>query len=702
MTDLSDRKPTDPAQLFQSAVELHRHGRLEEAGAIYRDLYQRYPAQIFILRVLGPLECQRGDYAAGIRHLQRFIAADPTQPDVHANLANALREVKRFDEAIAHFDRALALQPDFAIARHNKGLALLELAQPELALQCFDQALALDPSYAEAHAHRGYALKLLQRLAEALASCERAIELAPDLVSGWNHRGIVLADLGRTQEALQAYEQAIRVQPGYAFAHHNRALLLQSQKRLDEAAQGFAQALALRADDEFWTGTLYLARLEICDWTDFDATVARMKADIERGARVCAPFASLFLADSERQQKIAAETWAVTKYPSPAPTMPIAGHAQHGRIRVGYFSADFENHATMHLMAEVFELHDRSRFELFGFSFGPSVDDPWRRRAVEAFEHFHDVRLQSETQIAQLARTLEIDIAIDLKGYTAGARPGIFAGRCAPIQVNYLGHPGTMGARFIDYLIADHRVIPAAARPHYSESIAYLPHSYQANCRSRVMADTAFSRHDLGLPETAFVFCCFNNNMKITPQVFELWLQILQRVKDSVLWLLGSNPISVANLSKAAETHGVQSNRLVFAPTRPVDEHFARLRHAELFLDTTPVGAHTTGSDALRMGVPLVTLLGTTFASRVGASLLHALALDELITQTESEYVELAVALATDAPRLRALRDRLRINVQTEALFDSARCTRHLEAAYAYMIERHRQGLPPETFDVRP
>jgi predicted O-linked N-acetylglucosamine transferase (SPINDLY family) len=351
-------------------------------------------------------------------------------------------------------------------------------------------------------------------------------------------------------------------------------------------------------------------------------------------------------------------------------------------------------------MAELFERHDRAKFEWVAFSFGPDAKDEMRKRVSTAFDRFIDVRNRSDMDIAHLSRSLEIDIAVDLKGFTYDMRVGIFSYRAAPVQVGYLGYPGTMGAAYIDYLIADGTLIPQSSQQHYSEKIAYLPNSYQVNDRKRAIADKAFTRRELGLPDAGFVFCCFNDSYKITPHTFNGWMRILKRVPESVLWLLEGNRAAGDHFRKLAEQSGVSAQRLIFATRLPLAEHLARHRTADLFLDTFPCNAHTTGSDALWAGLPLLTCMGEAFASRVAASLLNAIDLPELITTTQEQYEALAVELATDAERLGQIRRKLQSNRLNAPLFDSELFARHIENAYSQMYERYQADLPPEHIHV--
>jgi predicted O-linked N-acetylglucosamine transferase (SPINDLY family) len=411
---------------------------------------------------------------------------------------------------------------------------------------------------------------------------------------------------------------------------------------------------------------------------------------------VSQPFPLLALLESGLLHRKAAELYVREEGPPSHARPAIRARARHDRIRIGYFSADFRDHPVATLAAELFETHDRSRFETTAFSFGPDTQDTMRRRMERAFDRFIDVRGSSNEDIALLARSLEIDIAVDLMAFTAECRPQIFALRAAPVQVNFLGYPGTMGAPYMDYLVADRTLIPEGSRSHYSEKIIYLPHSYQVNDAKRPVADVSFTREDLGLPPAGFVFCSFNNSYKITPDTFDSWMRILRRVEGSVLWLLEDNASVANNLRREAVRRDVQAERLIFARRVPMPEHLARLRAGDLFIDTLPYNAHTTASEALWVGLPVVTCLGETFAGRVAASLLQAIGLPELIAANRDQFVELVVELATDVQRLAKVRQKLADNRLTTPLFDARLFAKHIEAAYTLIDERYHAGLPAE------
>ncbi len=638
---------------------------------------------------------QRFDEA--LASYDRAIAISPKLVAAHFNRGNVLARLERHDEALESFDRAIALAPGAADIHSNRGNLLFKMWRHADALESFDRAIALAPGFAAAHTNRGNVLNAMGRRDEALASHDAALSLAPRDAQALTNRGITLFDLGQIDAAIASYDRALSSGSGLAEAHFGRAVALEGLKRRDEALASYERAYARNPALQFLFGKLLHAKASLCDWSDRGSDIATLAQAIERGEKASPPFPVLALIDSPALQRKAAETYAHATLP-PRPPAGLAACPRHDRIRLGYFSADFHDHATAVLMAELFERHDKSRFELFAFSWGPQTRDPMRARLSSAFEHFIDVRALGDEEIAMLARRHEIDIAVDLKGYTGDARPGIFAHRAAPIQANYLGYPGTLGAACFDYLIADATLI--RDRQFYSEKIVSLPHSYQPNDTTRPIAANAMSRAEAGLPDDAFVFCCFNNSFKIGPEVFDRWMQILGQSSGSVLWLLHDNASVERNLRSEAAARGVAPERLVFAPRIALPEHLARHRLADLFLDTLPYNAHTTASDALWAGLPVLTLTGAAFAGRVAASLLQAIGLPELIAATPDAYVNTAVALAADPEKLSVLRQKLAANRATIPLFDIALFAANIERAFAEIHARSQRGLAPDHIDL--
>jgi predicted O-linked N-acetylglucosamine transferase (SPINDLY family) len=674
-----------------------------------------------------------GRLEEALDNYQRALEIRPDLAEAHYNRANVLRELRRHTESLAGYERALRFKPDYPEAHNNRGNALYDLGRFAEALDSYQRALEIRPDDPEICYNRGRALQSLNRLDEALASYDRVLSIRPDHYRACNNRGNALKDLGRFEEALDSYAGALRIKPAFAQAYFNLGNALRQLRRLDEALASYDRALSVKPDyaEGLWNrgqtldelGRLEEARdsyaraltiapelpwlfgnwlhteMQLCEWGALGSGLAHLARKIADNKPATTAFPVVTLLDSPPLQRRAAEIWVRENRPTSTLLGPIARRSRSGRIRLGYYSADFHAHATAHLIAELIEGHDRGQFDVLGFSFGPNQQDEVRKRLVAAFDRFIDISMKSDRDVAQLSRELGIDIAVDLKGFTRNERAGIFCHRAAPLQVNYLGYPGTMGAPYIDYLIADATVIPPESRPHYTEKIVYLPHSYQVNDRKRAIVDRHYSREELGLPPASFVFCCFNNAYKITPAVFDIWMRLLAQVPRSVLWLLDHNAVAAANLRREAEVRGVNAQRLVFAPRLPVAEHLARHRAADLVLDTLPYNAHTTASDALWAGVPVLTQMGESFAARVAGSLLTAIGLPELITHTAEQYQALARELATKAARLAALRAKLQANRLTQPLFDTPLYTRHLEEAYRQMHARGQAGLSPE--DIR-
>lgn len=513
--------------------------------------------------------------------------------------------------------------------------------------------------------------------------------------------GLALQALKRLDEALASYDKALALKPNYADAYINRGNALKDLNRLDEALASYDKALALKPNHDFLLGTLLHTKMMVCDWSGLSERLRSYEENLRDFKKITTPFPVLALLDTPELHRQAAKIYADTTYPRNNRLGQIKKRAKNHKIRLGYYSADFYNHATAYLMAELFEIHDTSKFELFGFSFGPNKQDETHKRISLAFDNLFEFRNKSDLEIAQCSRELGIDIAIDLKGFTTGSRPGIFAEVCAPIQANYLGYPGTMSVDYIDYFIADKTVIPTEQQCNYAEKIVYLPNSYQVNDSERKISDRIFTKKELELPDSGFIFCCFNNNYKILPVTFDVWMRLLKAVEGSVLWLLEDNPTAAKNLRREAEVRGVDSSRLVFAKRIPLDEHLARHRLADLFIDTLPYNAHTTASDALWAGLPVLTCMGKSFASRVAASLLNAIELPELITNTKAEYEASAIELASNLEKLSKLKLKLKRNRLTKPLFNTTLFATHLEAAYVAMYERYQADLAPESIEIR-
>ena len=688
-------------KIFQEGLSSHQQGQFVQAMAAYEQVLSMQPKHFDALHLLGVVAAQTNNPLLAAELIGKAIEINPNSAQAYSNRGNALQELKSLDDALASYDNAIALKPDFTEAFNNRGTALQELKRPSDALASFDKAIALKPDYAEAFYNRGTALQELNRLEDALASFDKAIALNPVYAEAFNNRGTALQELNRLDDALASYDKAIALEPNYATAFYNRGTALQELQRLGDALASFDKAIALKPDYEFLLGTKLHMQMNLCEWSDLENQLKGLEASVSEELKVSRPFPIIGMVDKPELQLNVSRIYVNERYPAHGAFDAISSRPADGKIRIGYYSADFHNHATSILMAELFQEHDTQKFELYGFSFGPDTQDEMRSRVTSGFDYFFDVTKKSDREVAQMSRDFGIDIAVDLKGFTQDGRVGIFAEQCAPIQVNYLGYPGTLAAPYFDYIVADKTLIPQESQQYYTEKIIYLPHSYQVNDSKRKISQKVFTRQVLGLPESGFVFCCFNNNYKILPATFDVWMRLLKSVNGSVLWLLQRTPTAAENLRKEAKSRGIDPARLVFAPLMNPEEHLARHRFADLFIDTFPCNAHTTASDALWAGLPILTQIGKSFAARVAASLLNAMDLTELITTTSEEYESRAVELANDPLKLARIKKKLEQNRQTSPLFNGQLFARHIEAAFLEIHLRHLSGKKPDHVYVK-
>jgi protein O-GlcNAc transferase len=596
----------------------------------------------------------------------------------------------QFFEAAQLCQQVLHADPREPQAWYLLGMIAYRAGQSGAASAMLRKAISEDPYFAVAHSDLGTLLTEQGRIPDAMACYRRAIEVSPNFPEAYNNLGNACQMTGSLEEAIACYRQAIELRPGYAEAHRNLGSAFRRAGRLIEARAAFEAAVALDPALAEVYPLIVREMQQACAWDGLDRLSKQVVDLVENGSGAVSPFLFLCLETTPAQQLHCARQWAAQHLPGPA-VRPKA-RPDGDPITIGYLSADFQEHATAHLISQLFSLHDRTRFRVFGYSYGRDDGGAARRRLMTSFDRFVDLETASFAEAAGRIREDGVDILVDLKGYTTDARPQILALRPAPIQVTYLGYPGTTGTGFIDFILVDPFVVPPDQQPFFSERLVHLPDCYQVNDRTRPIATRIPSRAECGLPEAGFVFCCFNVTYKITPRLFEVWMRLLAATEGSVLWLLESNPLAAANLRREAEARGIGADRLIFAPVLPNPEHLARFAIADLFLDTLPYNAHTVASDSLWGGCPVLTCAGQTFPSRVAGSLLRAVGLPELVTTSLAEYEALALQLAGDRDRLRSLREKLCQNRLTFPLFDSRRFARHLEEAYAAMWE-HRDGL---------
>lgn len=659
-------KSREDDRLLAVAEEYFRTGRPGLAKLMLQDLLTSRPPTAKACELMGYIQAQEGDLERAHQLFEQASRLPRHSPEVLYYLGVARLKRQQPQAAIEAFRKSIALGGEFFEALHDLGTAHSALGDKRAALQAYERAFRLNPSSFDLAFNMGKVYDALKDYRNAIVCYDRAQGMRPDVADVWAHKGAVLYDTKHYPEAIAQWERALALQP----------------------------------DIDFLPGFLVHARLRLCDWSRWELDRPEILRRIQAGERACGPFEALALSDSDEINLVAAQRWVEATFPARVEPPPCEA-AIDRKLRIGYFSADFGRHAVSYLTAQLYEQHDRSAFEIYAFALEDAAQgDEMRARLTRAFDRFLEVKGRSDEQIAQLSRELGIDIAVDLGGHTKGSRTGIFMRRAAPVQVNFLGYPGTMGAEFIDYIIADATVVPVDCGQTYAEKVVRLPDCFQPSDSTRTLPAERAPRARYGLPDSGFVFCCFNSSYKITPEVFAVWMRILQAVEGSCLWLLADVAPVEANLRAEAGRRGIDPDRLVFGAHLPLHEYLGRYRCADLFLDTLPFNAGTTANDALWAGLPVLTRRGGSFVGRMAASLLAALDLQELVVESEQEYEAAAISLARDPRELARVRDRLMKNREAGPLFDIRGYTRHLEAAYREMHRRCRAGLAPDHFDV--
>lgn len=718
-------------KLYQQAVLLHRKNQIDAAERIYREILKSAPDHFDSLHMLGVACGQKKNLQEALHFFDLSISLKQSVPTAHYNRGNVLWDSGQFENAMASFNRALGLQAEFPEALLGRARSLEALRHFPEAIVDFENAIRLKPDLFDAHYRVIDLFCRFGKHAEALEKTSRLLTLSPQNIPALIRKNKILQSLNRNADsiavasqilaidprcaeahrlkadafrntsnlrrALEAYDEALRIQPDFPEAHYGRGIVLQAFKRFDEAIISYNKASLGRHEQKRLLGRAILCRMMICDWADLNEQRERLALNIEEGNHATTPFAALTVIHSPRLLLQATQLYINDVAPDRSKSYQSPKLSNSKKIRIGYFSSDFRNHPVSQLIVGFLEHHDRSRFETIGINISPAPKDELTERVKAALDEFVNVGSLTTSEIIAKARSLNLDIAIDLNGLTFGGNSTVFAHRVAPIQVNYLGYPGTSGAPYFDYLIGDRIIIPKEHFQYYSEKIAHLPHSYLPNDRKKAISSHTPTRAEAGLPDKGFAFCCFNNSYKISPEIFAVWMRILSQVDGSVLWLSEMNTSAISNLKKAAQSAGINPKRILFASrTTQLADHLARHRLADLFLDTLYYNAHTTASDSLWAGVPVLSCMGESFAGRVAASLLHAIKIPELITYSLNEYERMAVSLAQDARRLNLLRQKLLANQLTTPLFDPQFFAKDIETLYSAMWDRHRRGLPPD------
>ena len=605
-------------------------------------------------KLIQAIELQnKGDIDTATQLFREILAASPDNPHALYSLGLIELNAGHLDQALALCSHGVKANPQFVQLYYLQGAVWQAVGNQEEALRSYDGALAVDPNSQEVLLNSGALLRAMFRHKEALERFNRILAINPNHVGALGNCGIMLTEFKQSEPAIAMFEKLITIKP----------------------------------DFDYGLGLLFYERMHICDWGGLDTLGQQIVQGVREGKKVCKSLAFMCLSDEARDHQKAAQTFAAQQNPLQADVLWRGERYEHKRIRIAYVSPDLREHPVGHLMAGVFERHDKSRFETIAISIGIDDQSRLRARMIKAFDHFIDARAMSAQQIARQMREMEVDIAIDLGGYTSDTRTAIFSYRPAPVQVNYLGYPGTMGTSYFDYILADRHIIPLQQRQFYNEKVAYLPDTYLPTDNSVQISERTPTRAECGLPDTGVVFCSFSHDYKISPPVFDVWMRLLLQVPGSVLWLMSRGELAQGNLRKEAQARGVEPSRLIFAGRVPlVEDHLARYRQADVFLDTHPYNAHTTAADALMAGLPVVTYMGNSFPSRVAGSLLHAIGLPELIAHTMLDYENIALQLATEPSALLDTKTRLLANQKTHALFQTDRFCRNLEDALVRMV----------------
>lgn len=709
--------------LFNLGMQLARAGINAHALIVLDLAVTANPSHLAAQYNLGLVHALSGNHESAIKHYELALAISPDDIDTLTNKAASLNDLGKYQEALVISDKLMGLGISSEASWMIRGIALSALGQWINALDAFDHVLAINSRSIEAHVRRalvldelGYAQEAIlgyeraltfdprciealsnlgglyrgsRKFAKALAACESALRINSHFANAWINHGFTLADMGLHEKALESYNKAIAINVILSSAWLGKGFSHSVLKQFDDAAAAFEHALKIEPGIEFLLGPLAHAKMQICDWNDYERLLTQLVDSLSKGLKVSPPFQIIGLVEDPKLIQTAARSWVLDQHPTVSSYPDLRRRSNTSSpIKLGYFSADFREHPVAQLIAGMIEAHDRTQFEAYAFSSGPKTSDSMRERLEKGFDHFMDIHEMSDEEVVTLARKEGIDIAIDLTGLTGNSRPDIFAKRVAPIQINYLGFPSTMGASFMDYIIADEILIPKTERNSYDEKILYMPHSFQVNDASKPISEKVFTRSEFGLPEDGFIFCAFSNSYKITPSVFAAWMNILQAIPESVLWLSIENELARENLRKQASVQDISVERLIFAQRLPsLADHLARYRLADVFLDTTPYGAHTTASDALWAGLPVLTCLGRGYASRVAASLLHALDLDDLISSNLKGYEQKAIALAQNPEQLNALKVKLSEQIKLSPLFNTLQFTQDLENIYCDLFK---------------
>lgn len=688
---------------IQNAIALFQSGQLDKAQEICTEIRKQDSQNLINLNLLGIILFQKKEFKESVKIIEESIKINSNQAETYNNLGIAYNEIKNFDRAINAFKNAIKINPQFIDSINNLGVSYKEIKKNDEAIECWDKVIEIDRNNAKAYNNIGSILFETDKYEKSIDYFNKAIILDKKFFQAYFNRGNAYQKINKYKEAIENYNESIKLNPRYADAYIARGFSYKGLNMFNETFMDWTDGYKLNNKYQNFIGRIFYFKKKLCNWKTYENDCLFFEKNILNISKLISPFNSLSTFNSATLQKTIATNYVNENfkvYNSKLNNLSYKNKEVSDKIKIGYYSSDFKKHAMSFLLAEMFETHNKDKFEIIGFSLIKQNNDKMSERIIKSFDKYLDLSNKTQKEISEISKKLGIDIAVDLMGFTKNNRFEIFLEKCAPIQINFLGYPGTLGTNLIDYIIADKTLIPNGEEINYSEKIIYLPDTYQCNDSKKIISKKKFLKKDFNLPEDKFIFCCFNQKYKFNPGTIKIWINILKKVNNSVLWLLDDENDSTYNLVEEFKSGGLHSSRIIFSKKLPLDEHLARHSLADLFLDTFPYGAHTTASDSLWSGLPLITKIGNTFASRVAASLLKAIGLDELITSSDEEYINLATELANNPKKLNLLKNKLNENIKTKPLFDTKRFTKNLETGYFLANKRYLDNLPPENIKV--
>ena len=676
---------------FNDAVSLFQKGNIDMAEKICLEIFNSDPKNLINLNLLGIILFKKKEFTKAIEIIKNSIKINPNQAEAYNNLGIMHIELKKFKDAIIYLNKAVKIKPRFTEAYNNLGMANKEINEYEIAIKIWKKVISIDSNNFQAYNNIGNILVETKKEDLAIEYYQKAININNNFYLSYFNLGNVFQRLNLLEQSVDNYDKSININPNYAEAYYNRGNSYRDLNLLGKAFEDYSKAYSINPNLKNLFGNIVSIKSMLCEWSNYSNDLVFLKNQIKNGVKIINPFAALALFDSSSIQKKVAANHIFEEQKKYGNQSVFNRKIFNDKIKLAYFSSDFKIHPVSHLIAGMFEQHDKSKFELYAFSLSSIKKDKMFRRIFSVFDHFIDVSSKSIQQIVSLSRELNIDIAIDLMGFTKSNRYEIFLRRVAPIQINYLGYSGTFGSNNMDYIIADKNLI--VDQNNFSEKIIYLPESFMVTDFKGLNLRKTIKREDYGISSNAFVFCCFNKQYKITPGIFDIWIKLLRKINDSILWLKINNSEAKLNIQKEAEKKGIDPKKIVFAENIDLENHLSRYNLADLFLDTFPYGAHTTCVDSLWSGLPVLTRKGDSFASRVSSSLLNALELNELIANSDDEYEKIAIDLASNREKLKKIKDKLLFNKENKNLFKTNIFTKNFEKSLEVVYGRYIKNI---------